>query len=267
MSNKVYAATAVSGGAAGALDAIDGVALVNSDMAFVIDAGVFRAYTLDADSALAEAIPTIIAPDTNAGDKRWILQATGGVYVSDTAYGAAWDADTAIAPSKNAVYDKLETVHSTLVGEVKMWPTETVPSGYLECNGDSLVRADYANLFSVIGTLYGAADATHFNLPDYRGRFPRAWAHGHGDDPDRLTRVTPVVLGATIVAGDHVGTEQVDVFKSHYHMVKQNYYVHSNIGGNENMDGVGANAIRSTELTGGLETRPVNTNIMFIIKY
>jgi len=266
MANKVYAATALIGGAAGALDAIDGVALVDKDMAFVIDSGIFRAYILDVDSALVEASPTVIAPDTNAGDKRWILQNTGGVYVSNTAYEAGWDADTTVAPSKNAVYDKIETLYPTLVGEVKMWPTETVPSGYLECNGASLIRADYANLFAVIGTLYGAADGTHFNLPDYRGRFPRAWAHGQADDPDRLTRTVPVVLGATIVAGDHVGTEQVDGFKAHTHTYSGTFALYGAVAlGSSVLTNLGAYS--TTTSTGGLETRPVNTNIMFIIKY
>jgi hypothetical protein len=30
--------------------------------------------------------------------------------VSDTAYGAGWNGDTTVAPSKNAVYDKVEAV-------------------------------------------------------------------------------------------------------------------------------------------------------------
>lgn len=33
--------------------------------------------------------------------------------VSDVAYGAGWDGDTGIAPSKNAVYDKIETISIT----------------------------------------------------------------------------------------------------------------------------------------------------------
>lgn len=42
--------------------------------------------------------------------------------------------------------------------------------GWLICDGRSLVRASYADLFTVVGTTYGAADGTHFNLPDLRGR-------------------------------------------------------------------------------------------------
>jgi hypothetical protein len=46
-------------------------------------------YLLDVDSAAAEASPNVIAPDTNAGDKRWILQALnaggGTIYVDHLA--------------------------------------------------------------------------------------------------------------------------------------------------------------------------------------
>lgn len=43
------------------------------------------------------------------------------------------------------------------------------PSIWLVCNGASLLRADYPDLFAVIGTAYGASDVSHFNLPDLRG--------------------------------------------------------------------------------------------------
>ena len=41
--------------------------------------------------------------------------------------------------------------------------------GWLVCNGASLLRSGkYANLFAALGTAYGAADGTHFSLPDHR---------------------------------------------------------------------------------------------------
>lgn len=43
------------------------------------------------------------------------------------------------------------------------------PTNWLVCDGTSLLRADFPDLFAVIGTLYGAPDATHFNIPDLRG--------------------------------------------------------------------------------------------------
>lgn len=47
------------------------------------------------------------------------------------------------------------------------------PNGYLLCNGSAVSRTDYADLFNVIGTTYGAGDgSTTFNVPDMRGRVP-----------------------------------------------------------------------------------------------
>ena len=47
-----------------------------------------------------------------------------------------------------------------------------IPAGWIFCNGASLLRAGtYADLYAAIGTVYGAADADHFNLPDCRDKF------------------------------------------------------------------------------------------------
>lgn len=74
MANNFFGAIALIGGAAGALDAIDGAGLADLDAAFVQVGGQVSFYTLDATSAAAENSPEVISPDTNAGDKRWILQ-------------------------------------------------------------------------------------------------------------------------------------------------------------------------------------------------
>jgi microcystin-dependent protein len=42
------------------------------------------------------------------------------------------------------------------------------PTGFLLCDGSSLLRSGYSALFAVIGTTYGYADDSHFNLPDLR---------------------------------------------------------------------------------------------------
>lgn len=51
---------------------------------------------------------------------------------------------------------------------------------WLACDGASLLRSDYPDLFAVIGTIYGAADGTHFNLPDMRGRTAISMGTGSG---------------------------------------------------------------------------------------
>ena len=74
MANQFYPATALTGGGTGALDAIDGADLADGDGAVVIAAGTAYFYRLDGTSGATESSPSVIAPDVNAGDKRWILQ-------------------------------------------------------------------------------------------------------------------------------------------------------------------------------------------------
>jgi len=60
---------------------------------------------------------------------------------------------------------------STPTGTVLIYAGASVPEGYLLCNGAAISRTDYATLFQIIGTTYGAGNGTTtFNLPDLRGR-------------------------------------------------------------------------------------------------
>jgi len=141
---------------------------------------------------------------------------------------------------------------------------ETPPTGWFECDGSSLLRASYPDLFSAIGTLHGAADANHFNLPDHRGRFKRGWAHGTSNDPNASSRSAAATGGAT---GDHVGTGQDHAVQDHTHYTL----------GTNTATGTGPGAgilVSVANNTGGMtsgniatETRPINAAVMSIIKY
>ena len=59
------------------------------------------------------------------------------------------------------------------IGSTKMYFGTTEPTGYKFVNGQALSRTEYAELFNLIGTTYGAGDeSTTFNLPDMSGRVP-----------------------------------------------------------------------------------------------
>jgi len=74
MPNYRYWASTLTGGAEGSLDSIDGDDVNDGDTASVpVSDDKIYEYYLDADSALAENSPNVISPDSNAGDKRWIL--------------------------------------------------------------------------------------------------------------------------------------------------------------------------------------------------
>ena len=47
------------------------------------------------------------------------------------------------------------------------WSSASVPSGFLECNGQAVSRTTYADLFAIVSTTYGTGDgSTTFNVPD-----------------------------------------------------------------------------------------------------
>lgn len=57
------------------------------------------------------------------------------------------------------------------VGSIMMWPSATIPANWQLCDGSSLNRKDYADLFTILGTTYGNSDDTTFKIPDMRGYF------------------------------------------------------------------------------------------------
>lgn len=67
--------SALTGGGAGALDSLAGTELANGDIAIVMASGTIYFYELDEDSGETEAAPQVIAPNVDAGLKRWKLQA------------------------------------------------------------------------------------------------------------------------------------------------------------------------------------------------
>ncbi len=83
MAIRIYGATALTGGGTGALDKINGGRLNDQDRVIVIlNTGMWYSFYLDATSALSESSPDIIRPDSNAGNKRWILLSWGwGRYI------------------------------------------------------------------------------------------------------------------------------------------------------------------------------------------
>ena len=72
----------------------------------------------------------------------------------------------------------------------------TVPDGWLLCNGAEVSREDYQGLFAAIGTTYGVGNGnTTFQLPDLRGRFPLGLDNMGGTSADRVAAAEADVLG------------------------------------------------------------------------
>lgn len=159
----------------------------------------------------------------------------------------------------------------------------SAPAGYLFCDGTSYLRTDYPTLFATIGTACGAADGTHFNVPDKRGYFPRGTDNmgsgAAGRDPDAASRTAMNPGGNT---GNNVGSVQAFTVESHTHGVTDPGHHHTvptgtlaggiNVAQNFNTSVV-VNILTGNSTTGisllpygGAETRPVNAYCNYIIK-
>ena len=95
------------------------------------------------------------------------------------------------------------------VGTITAFAGETVPPGWLLCDGRGLSSAgQYGELYTSIGELWGdgtsncVAGACDFNLPDLRGVFLRGLDGGRGIDPE---------------SSRLLGSSQDDALQDHHH--------------------------------------------------
>lgn len=94
-----------------------------------------------------------------------------------------------------------------MTGTVLPFAGTTAPSGWLLCYGQAVSRTDYANLFAIIGTTYGAGDgSTTFVVPDLRGRIPAGKDNMGGTAAGRMTTVAGGVDAATLGAAGGAST-------------------------------------------------------------
>ena len=172
-------------------------------------------------------------------------------------------------------------------GAIMAWPTESIPSGFLKCQGQAIARSTYSDLFSAIGVIYGAGNGSStFNIPDYRGEFLRGRAEGSANDPDRGSRTNR----GDGNGGDNVGTKQDYAVINHSHgnnsggQQNHGYNNNSNNTGTFSKSGHGyyANQAHSYEIVHSMsygtnyanvnghvtnnEVRPRNVYVHWIIK-
>ena len=80
-----------------------------------------------------------------------------------------------VAPGVNS-YDAVnmsQLKSNTPTGTIIMIGFDGVPDGYLKCNGATVSRSTYSELFNVIGVTYGEGDGSNtFQLPDFQNRVP-----------------------------------------------------------------------------------------------
>ena len=113
-------------------------------------------------------------------------------------------------------------------GVVLPYAGPTAPSGWLLCQGQTVSRTTYSDLFAAIGTTYGAGDgSTTFVLPDLGGRVPA----GKEATATRLTTAGSGVDGATLGATGGAQTHTLTIAQMPAHDHNGNGYTDRNTGG------------------------------------
>jgi len=180
-----------------------------------------------------------------------------------------------------------EVAHNAILfppGMVSPFAGDSIPAGWLLCDGSAISRTEYANLYNVIGVSWGAGDgSTTFNLPDMRGMFLRGVSGESGNDPDADERLVLNDNGGN--TGNSVGSYQGDAIRN------ITGAVHNNIQGHGDWGGSSEGALEWTDAKGdaswedntwgysgitfdasrvvpvGSDNRPKNVYVNYIIKY
>ena len=147
------------------------------------------------------------------------------------------------------------------VGDYKYSSTTSDVNNWLICDGRSLSRTQYSDLFNVIGTSFGSVNINSFSLPDYRGRVPGVVGSG----PGLTSRNMGVSVGAEthvltvpeMPSHQHTGT--TDSSGNHTHSITDPGHTHTYSGIQSQgvaagLDNAGENNPRPTETTSSSTT-------------
>ena len=172
------------------------------------------------------------------------------------------------------------TIQGTPAGAIQGFMRTTAPSGWLVCDGSAVSRTTYATLFGIIDEWFGNGDGvTTFNLPDLRGYFLRGWDNTAGNDPDAASRTDR----GDGTGGDVIGSQQADEVKDHDHggststdgahthaggfSASGNDYLEGTPGGSTANTGSSGSHSHTISGNGGSESRPININVLYCIKF
>ena len=164
------------------------------------------------------------------------------------------------------------------IGIMEMWPgaSTNIPAGWLLCDGTTLDRDEFEELFEILGHAWGGI-GSDFNLPDMRGLYPRGVDIGAGRDPDADDRIE-IAPGGNV--GDKVGSFQADQMQCF--AATYDKYFHQSESVKQSTAGSSKSVARNSDQYNetniefvegdcdeprfGQETRPKNAYVNFIIK-
>ncbi|BAQ90533.1 Tail Collar domain-containing protein [uncultured Mediterranean phage uvMED] len=193
---------------------------------------------------------------------------TGIVIPNNGTIGSASDTDAIAISASGAVTFSKDINPNNFVGMIAPFGMSSVPTGWLACDGSAVSRSTYADLFTAIGTTWGAGDGSStFAIPDLKG----AYLRGVGVSTV-FTQDQTITLAQTID----------DAFQGHYHNFA-NYAYYSNENYLEVHTGRGSSPLRTDANAGGVtapktdgsngtprtanETRPNTRGVQYMIKF
>lgn len=164
-------------------------------------------------------------------------------------------------------------IAATLAADGQFTPTTSTSNVVTITNTSTMSHsAGNAGTTPFVYMLTNTGGLSTFNIPDFRGFFPRGTDNGAGRDPDAASR-TGFTGGNT---GDNVGSTQSDAYETHRHSIDPNdddmQILTTNAGGFGFTSGTGAAFIGRTggaPVTGTVssETRGINLYVNFLIKF
>lgn len=165
-----------------------------------------------------------------------------------------------VAPAVNS-YDAVNLSQlkaNTPIGTIIMVSFDGVPDGYLKCNGATVSRSTYNELFKVIGVSYGEGDGSNtFQLPDFQNKVP--WGKADDATLGYIEAGLPNITGTFYSRGGGTGA------------FIDNGYVATNPGGSGQGGQVRLedfNGSRSSKIYGKSSTvQPPSVKTVFCIKY
>lgn len=150
-------------------------------------------------------------------------------------------------------------------GTILPFAGNTIPSGFLACNGAAVSRTTYAALFSAIGTTYGGGDGSStFNVPQIEDNRFLEFSSTRGS---KRNAGLPNITGAFNMQGFN------EVANNNTYSVSGAFYMQSSTnwegrGGGGASRGVAFDASRSNGLYGDSNTvQPKSLTVRAIIKY
>lgn len=169
-------------------------------------------------------------------------------------------ADNATAARTNLGID---TTYFNPTGTIIAFAGNTLPKGYLLCDGSKVSRTTYKKLFDVIGTTYGAGDGkTTFTLPNLIDRF----LEGSSAAGKYRDAGLPNITGSILI--DRGGKYQDIEYSGAFYAEKGNHFnIPINTQG-DNPPNIKIDASRSSSIYGNSNTvQPPALTMRYIIKY